>query len=129
MKRFIAIPSIAISLVAAFILIFLEEGYYIATFLRNDLLYYMLYIPSISIFFVFGVVYMVLGINIKQNILKEWYKIVALIAFVFAFILLLLISYIYITVSTTGQVALVIAPLLMFIVSSIMVLLNKDQST
>lgn len=125
MKRYIAIQSMAVSLIVAFIIIFTQEGYYVATFLRNDLLYYMLYIPLISIMFVFGFVYMVLGINWKQNILIEWYKIIGLIGFVFSFIVLLFMPNIYMTVSTSGQLLVVSVPLVMFIVSSTMIVVKK----
>ena len=128
MKRHIILPSMAISLVAAFIIIFLQEGYYIATLLRNDLLYFMLYIPLISMLLIFGVVYMGLGINWKQNILIDWYKILAIISFVFSMIVLLFMPSIYITVSTGGQATLVVAPFVLLIVSSIFVFMNGKTS-
>ena len=115
----------AISLVAAFIIIFLQEGYYIATLLRNDLLYFMLYIPFISILLIFGVVYMGLGINWKQNILIDWYKILAIISFVFSMVVLLFMPSVYIAVSTSGQATLVVAPFVLLVVSSIFVFKNN----
>ena len=129
MKRFIILPSVMISLFVAILMLFSIEGFYTATTLRNDLFYYMLYVPAISVVFIFCFVYMASSIKRNKQILNDWYKILSLINIIFTFVMLLFVSDVYITVSFTGKLLIVLYPLVMLVVSSIFVIKNRNKNS
>ncbi len=125
MKRYLIMPLIFSMLTMFILFMFKYMGYFIATMLRNDLVYFMLLIPVISLILIIGLIYMIMGMkNEKGEWSFAWYKILPIIVFVYFFAVLIAITNIYLTTGIAAQILIVGIPVFILLISNVFLVLN-----